>query len=56
MSQIQERLRSLLPWFLQRGQECSHVQLIQDVTPSADGCEDCLKIGYTWVHHLHPVF
>ncbi len=30
--------------------ECTHVDQIQDVTPSADGCEECLKMGDTWVH------
>jgi hypothetical protein len=29
---------------------CSHVQGLHDVTPSGNGCEDCLKIGDTWVH------
>ena len=29
---------------------CEHVAAIADVTPSAKGCEDCLKIGATWVH------
>jgi uncharacterized UBP type Zn finger protein len=29
---------------------CKHVAEIQDVKPSADGCEDCLKIGGQWVH------
>jgi len=30
---------------------CKHLKLVQeDVTPSADGCEDCLKIGDIWVH------
>ena len=29
---------------------CGHLSTIQDVVPSADGCEDCLKIGDTWVH------
>ncbi|MEJ2560431.1 MAG: hypothetical protein P8186_30265 [Anaerolineae bacterium] len=28
---------------------CSHTGQIQDVTPSAQGCEDCLKIGDTMV-------
>jgi uncharacterized UBP type Zn finger protein len=28
---------------------CGHVAAIQDVRPSADGCEDCLKIGGMWV-------
>jgi Zn-finger in ubiquitin-hydrolases and other protein len=29
---------------------CTHVKHIRDVTPSARGCEDCLKIGGDWVH------
>lgn len=29
---------------------CEHVSTIVSVTPSADGCEDCLKIGAAWVH------
>lgn len=29
---------------------CQHLAEIQDVVPSADGCEDCLKIGDEWVH------
>ena len=29
---------------------CTHLDQIRDVTPSADGCEDCLKTGETWVH------
>jgi uncharacterized UBP type Zn finger protein len=27
-----------------------HLKEIRDVTPSAKGCEDCLKIGAQWVH------
>ncbi|HEY7875109.1 MAG TPA: UBP-type zinc finger domain-containing protein [Actinomycetota bacterium] len=30
--------------------ECPHVQDVRPVTPSADGCEDCLAIGDTWFH------
>lgn len=30
--------------------KCLHVDQIQDVTPSASGCEDCLKSGGRWVH------
>jgi uncharacterized UBP type Zn finger protein len=30
--------------------KCTHLDQIQDVTPSADGCEDCLKSGGRWVH------
>ena len=29
---------------------CSHIDTIVTVTPSADGCEECLKIGGRWVH------
>jgi uncharacterized UBP type Zn finger protein len=44
------RLRRLLPWFLRRGAGCSHLTLIQDVSPSAEGCEECLQLGDSWVH------
>jgi len=27
-----------------------HLSEIRDVEPSADGCEDCLKIGGEWLH------
>lgn len=30
--------------------QCTHLEEIQDVTPSANGCEDCLKAGGWWVH------
>jgi len=30
--------------------DCGHISTIQDVVPSADGCEDCLKIGDPWVY------
>lgn len=29
---------------------CTHLDQIHDVEPSAQGCEDCLRIGGTWVH------
>ena len=29
---------------------CAHLDQIRSVTPSADGCEDCLRIGAEWVH------
>lgn len=31
-------------------QDCKHLDTIDDVEPSADGCEDCLPSGGTWVH------
>ena len=29
---------------------CAHLDSIRDVTPSAEGCEDCLRLGAEWVH------
>ncbi len=29
---------------------CSHTSQIKDVEPAAQGCEDCLRTGDTWVH------
>ena len=29
---------------------CSHLESLSEVTPSADGCEDCLRSGATWFH------
>ncbi len=31
-------------------QYCEHIKEIRKVTPGANGCEDCLKIGGRWVH------
>jgi uncharacterized UBP type Zn finger protein len=31
-------------------QECTHLDQIRNVEPSADGCEECLQTGDTWVH------
>ena len=30
--------------------QCTHLDEIKDVTPSAEGCERCLQMGDTWVH------
>ena len=29
---------------------CAHTPTIKTVTPSARGCEECLKTGSEWVH------
>ena len=29
---------------------CEHLGLVREVTPSANGCEDCLRTGDSWVH------
>jgi uncharacterized UBP type Zn finger protein len=31
-------------------EQCTHLNTIRDVQPSAHGCEECLKIGDSWVH------
>jgi uncharacterized UBP type Zn finger protein len=31
--------------------KCTHLNQIEDVTPKTpEGCEECLKIGQSWVH------
>ena len=29
---------------------CTHLDSVNEVTPSSTGCEDCLRIGGVWVH------
>jgi uncharacterized UBP type Zn finger protein len=29
---------------------CTHLDTIRDVKPSSNGCEECMKMGSTWVH------
>jgi len=31
-------------------EKCSHLDSIRDVAPSSEGCEDCLRIGASWLH------
>lgn len=31
-------------------EKCTHVDQIKEVTPSGQGCKECLEIGDTWVH------
>lgn len=31
-------------------QNCEHLKEMKKVTPTADGCEECLKMGDSWVH------
>jgi uncharacterized UBP type Zn finger protein len=50
MSSLKQTFLQWVPRFLRRTRRCSHLDLIREVTPSASGCEDCLKIGDTWVH------
>jgi uncharacterized UBP type Zn finger protein len=29
---------------------CQHLKEIRDVKPNSKGCEECIKMGDTWVH------
>jgi hypothetical protein len=29
---------------------CSHMDMIHDVSPNTDGCQECLEMGDTWFH------
>lgn len=29
---------------------CHHLDQVREISPSSDGCEDCLKLGGRWVH------
>jgi hypothetical protein len=29
---------------------CTHLDQIEVVTPSGEGCQECLELGDTWVH------
>jgi hypothetical protein len=31
---------------------CTHLDQVRDVTPSAEGCEECLAMGDRWIHLL----
>lgn len=30
--------------------QCEHLDTVEDVEPSSEGCEDCLASGGRWVH------
>jgi uncharacterized UBP type Zn finger protein len=29
---------------------CTHLEQVQVLTPSSEGCEECLELGDTWIH------
>jgi uncharacterized UBP type Zn finger protein len=47
---IWNRIRQKIGGTNSEEEACSHTHLIQEVTYSTDGCEECLKTGDTWVH------
>ena len=50
MPSLLDRIRSVRGNNTLPEQGCQHQDQIQEVTPSAEGCEDCLKTGDPWVH------
>lgn len=47
--EVQAGSRHLKLW-IDDDANCSHTNDIRDVTPSADGCEECLQLGDEWFH------
>lgn len=37
-------------WTLATTKVCTHLELIHNPRPKTGGCEECLKLGDTWVH------
>lgn len=50
MPSLLDRIRSVRGNKTLPDQGCQHKDQIREVTPSAEGCEDCLKTGDPWVH------
>lgn len=50
MDKIRQAMLGMLPWFLRQDKGCQHLDQIREVTPGAQGCEECLQLGDTWVH------
>ena len=46
----EEMRRTLGPSTMTLAGLVKHVALVEDVAPSALGCEECLKLGSPWVH------
>lgn len=48
------KLREVMKQMSKRGRlpqkQCTHLDQIHQVSPNAEGCEECLAIGDTWVH------
>ena len=41
---------NILNWGGQTMNACTHLSHVHKVTPHTKGCEECLKMGDTWVH------
>ena len=49
-SRLVDSLRKHVSGIRVSGVKCSHRDLIQDVSPSAQVCTACQEVGDTWVH------
>lgn len=47
---IAEKIKAIYASGELDAQGCTHIDEIQDVTPSSDGCGKCLQMGDTWVN------
>lgn len=50
MLSLLDRIRNVRENDTLPDQGCQHRDQIREVSPSAEGCEDCLKTGDPWVH------
>ncbi|GMQ79066.1 MAG: UBP-type zinc finger domain-containing protein [Anaerolineae bacterium] len=50
MKSIQQTVRDMVGNNDEQEVLCEHIASIKDVTPSSEGCEECLQIGDEWVH------
>ncbi len=50
MSLIRRTINRMRAAPARRDSSCEHVSQIREVTPRAQGCEECLAIGDEWVH------
>ena len=47
---VQEELRKLTALGSLDRFECEHLKNLKDIKPSSNRCEECIKMGDTWVH------
>lgn len=50
MNKLQGLFSRLFPGKQSQAEACSHIEMIQQVSPNSDGCEECLAMGDKWVH------
>jgi len=50
MNKFQPTKKARQPRLLRGEAGCPHIEQINDVTPSTQGCEECLQLGDVWVH------